>query len=191
MSDKKDLDREIVSVLEAQKQTGGRRKIYKEVSDQHKGEMLAADLERKIAGLRETIRRDRVSWDDLGQVQSRCLEYLQRCQEAKCLPTVGGLAVFALGYTRQRLNAYMRENPDTQTTQFLTQIKDLLADTLETGALNRNLDSVMAIFTMKNDHDRADKLQVEPVIDSNPLGMNPDQKALEDRIMGSVVVDDE
>ena len=191
MSDKKDLDREIVSVLEAQKQTGGRRKIYKEVSDQHKGEMLAADLERKIAGLRETIQRDRVAWDDLEQVQSRCLEYLQRCQEAKCLPTVGGLSVFGLGYTRQRLNAYMRENPDTPTTQFLMQVKDLLADTLETGALNRNLDSVMAIFTMKNDHDRADKLQVEPVIDSNPLGTNPDQKALEDRIMGSVVVDDE
>lgn len=191
MSDKKDLDREIVSVLEAQKQTGGRRKIYKEVSDQHKGEMLAADLERKIAGLRETIKRDRVAWNDLEQVQSRCLEYLQRCQEAKCLPTVSGLSVFALGYSRQRLNAYMRENPDTPTTQFLMQIKDLLADTLETGALNRNLDSVMAIFTMKNDHDRADKLQVEPVIDSNPLGMNPDQKALEDRIMGSVVVDDE
>lgn len=106
MSDKKDLSREIVSVLEAQKQTSGRRKIYKEVSDQHKGEMLAEDLERKIEGLRETIRRDRVSWDDLEQVQDRCLEYLQRCQEAKCLPTVGGLAVFGLGYTRQRLNSY-------------------------------------------------------------------------------------
>ena len=82
MSDKKDLGKEIVSVLEAQKQTGGRRKIYKEVSDQHKGEMLADDLARKIAGLRETIRRDRVDWGNLEQVQSRCLEYLQRCQEA-------------------------------------------------------------------------------------------------------------
>ena len=183
MSDKKDLHNEIVSVLEAQKQTGGRRKIYKEVSDQHKGEMLAADLERKIAGLRETIRRDRVDWGDLEQVQSRC-------QEAKCLPTVGGLAVFALGYTRQRLNAYMRENPDTPTTQFLMQTKDLLADTLETGALNRNLDSVMAIFTMKNDHDRADRLQVEPIA-PEPLGTAPDQRALEERIAGSVVVDDD
>ena len=189
MSDKKDLSREIVSVLEAQKQTSGRRKIYKEVSDQHKGEMLAEDLERKIEGLRETIRRDRVSWDDLEQVQDRCLEYLQRCQEAKCLPTVGGLAVFGLGYTRQRLNSYMREHPDSDTTQFLMQIKDLLADTLEVGALNRNLDSVMAIFTMKNDHDRADRVQLEPVV-SEPLGAPPDQKMLEDRIMGSVVVDD-
>ena len=189
MSDKKDLSREIVSVLETQKQTGGRRKIYKEVSDQHKGELLAADLERKIAGLRETIRRNRVSWDNLEQVQDRCLEYLQRCQEAKCLPTVGGLAVFGLGYTRQRLNAYMREHPDSETTQFLMQIKDLLADTLEVGALNRNLDSVMAIFTMKNDHDRADRLQVEPVA-SEPLGTAPDQRALEERISGSVVVDD-
>ena len=189
MSDKKDLHNEIVSVLEAQKQTGGRRKIYKEVSDQHKGEMLAADLERKIAGLRETIKRDRVAWDGLEQVQGRCLEYLQRCQEAKCLPTVSGLSVFALGYSRQRLNAYMRENPDTPTTQFLMQIKDLLADTLEAGALNRNLDSVMAIFTMKNDHDRADRLQVEPIA-PEPLGTTPDQRALEERIAGSVVVDD-
>lgn len=190
MSDKKDLDREIVSVLEAQKQTGGRRKIYKEVSDQHKSEMLADDLARKIAGLRETIKRDRVGWDDLEQVQGRCLEYLQRCQEAKCLPTVGGLAVFGLGYTRQRLNAYMREHPDSETTQFLMQVKDLLADTLETGALNRNLDSVMAIFTMKNDHDRADRVQLEPVV-SEPLGSVPDQRALEERISGSVVLDDD
>ena len=83
----------------------------------------------------------------------------------------------------------MRENPDTPTTQFLMQIKDLLADTLETGALNRNLDSVMAIFTMKNDHDRADRVQLEPVV-SEPLGTTPDQRALEERIAGSVVIDD-
>ena len=82
----------------------------------------------------------------------------------------------------------MQTHPDSETTQFLLQIKDLLADTLEVGALNRNLDSVMAIFTMKNDHDRLDRVQLEPVI-SEPLGTTPDQKALGELIAGSVVVD--
>lgn len=190
MSENKDLHNKVVSVLEDQKQTGGRKKIYKEVSDQHKGELLAADLARKIEGIRQTIKQDRVNWDDLQQVQVRCLQYLQQCQEAKCLPTVGGLAVFALGYTRQRLNMYMREHPDSETTQFLAQIKDVLADTLEVGALNRNLDSVMAIFTMKNDHDRADRVQLEPIVTTQPLGADPDRLALEQRISGSVVIDE-
>lgn len=182
--------REIVSVLEARKQTRGAKNFYKAQSDAHRGELLAADIERKIAGLRQTIRRERVSWDDLHEVQRRCLEYLECCKEAQAIPTVSGLSVFALGVTRQALNLYLREHPNTPTALFLSQVKDCFSDVLETSALTRNIDSVMSIFVMKNDHDRADRVQLEPVITAQPLGAEPDVDALAERINGSVVVDD-
>lgn len=62
---------------------------------------------------------------------------------------------------------------------------------LETSALTRNIDSVMSIFVMKNDHDRADRVQLEPVTPAQPLGAEPDIAALEARINDSVVVDDD
>ena len=49
----------------------------------------------------------------------------------------------------------------------------------------------MSIFVMKNDHDRADRVQLEPVTPAQPLGDTADRAALEARIAGSVVVDDD
>lgn len=183
----KDLQDDVVQALVAQKETKGRRSIYKVESDEHRGELLAADLDRKIEGLKTTIKRRRVEWDNLEEVQSRCLEYMAFCRDAQTIPTVSGLAVFGLGVTRQALNLYLREHPNTATAQFLTQVKDTFSDVLETSALNRNIDSVMAIFTMKNDHNRADRLQLEPITTEGPLGPEPDQIALEAKIEGIVI----
>ena len=115
---------------------------------------------------------------------------MECCKEAQAIPTVSGLSVFALGVTRQALNLYLREHPNTPTALFLSQVKDCFSDVLETSALTRNIDSVMSIFVMKNDHDRADRVQLEPVITAQPLGAEPDVDALAERINGSVVVDD-
>lgn len=49
----------------------------------------------------------------------------------------------------------------------------------------------MSIFVMKNDHDRADRVQLEPVTPAQPLGDTADRAALEARIAGSVVLDDD
>ena len=49
----------------------------------------------------------------------------------------------------------------------------------------------MSIFVMKNDHDRADRVQLEPVTTAQPLGESVDRAALEQRIAGSVIVDDD
>ena len=183
--------REIVEVMEARKQTRSAKNFYKAQADEHRGELLAADIDRKIEGLKKTISRERVDWNDLHDVQRRSLEYLECCKEAQAIPTVSGLAVFALGVTRQALNLYLREHPNTPTAVFLSQVKDCLSDVLETSALTRNIDSVMSIFVMKNDHDRADRVQLEPVTPAQPLGAEPDIAALEARINDSVVVDDD
>lgn len=182
---------DVVDLMRQQKQTGGRSKIYKEVSTELKGGLLADDLERKVTALRETIRQNRVNWDDLEDVQRRCLKYLEACKQAQSIPTVSGLAVFALGVSRQGLNSFLRAHSNTATAQFLQQMKDIFADTLETAALNNNINSIMAIFVMKNDYDRADRVQVEPVTQTNPLGELQDPEELRRRILGNVVVDDE
>ena len=182
--------REIVEAMEARKQTRSAKNFYKAQADEHRGELLAADIGRKIEGLKKTISLERVDWNDLHDVQRRSLEYLECCKEAQAIPTVSGLAVFALGVTRQALNLYLREHPNTPTAVFLSQVKDCFSDVLETSALTRNIDSVMSIFVMKNDHDRADRVQLEPVTPAQPLGESINQQALEERIAGSVVVDD-
>lgn len=190
MSDRDEKQRaEIVRALETQKQEKGRRAIYKVQSDEHRGELLATDLERKATGLKQVIKRDKVHWDDLAEVQQRCIGYLEDCGRAQAIPTVSGLSVFGLGVSRQALNLYMRNNPESRTTAFLEMVKDCLEDTLETAALNRNVDSVMAIFTMKNDHNRADRVQIEPVTSNDPLGEKVDAAALEARL-SDIVVDD-
>ena len=183
--------REIVEVMEARKQTRSAKNFYKAQADEHRGELLAADIDRKIEGLKKTISRERVDWNDLHDVQRRSLEYLGFCRESQTIPTVSGLSVFALGVTRQALNLYLREHPNPPTALFLSQVKDLFSDVLETSALTRNIDSVMSIFVMKNDHDRADRVQLEPIVTAQPLGESVDRAALEQRIAGSVVVDDD
>lgn len=177
---------EMSQLMSEQRQSPGRAKIYREQADAHKGEMLAADLDRKIAGLRRAIDRQRVPWDDVEEVQRRTLEYLTACKESQTIPTVSGLAVFGLGYTRQALNQYLRQHSTTKTANFLLQVKDAIADTLETAALNRNTDSIMSIFILKNDHERADRVQLEPVTHSSPLEELSRQE-LEERIRADVV----
>lgn len=177
-----DNENEVVSVLRQQKQTGGRSKFYKQESDAHRGEVLAEDIGRKVSALRDTIRKDRVAWDNLEDVQQRCMRYLLECQSAQALPSVGGLAVFALGVSRQSLNGYMRTHPQTETTQFLQQMKDVFADTLETAALTNNINTIMAIFVLKNDHDRADRVEIGAVTPTPPLGEQLDEKALTERL---------
>lgn len=182
---------DVAKLMKEQKETPGRKRIYKQQADEHRGEILAADLERKTLALRESIRANRVNWNDLEDVQRRCLSYLEDCQSAQALPTVGGLAVFGLGVSRQALNGYMRTHQTTATAQFLQQVKDIFADTLETAALNNNVNSIMAIFVMKNDHDRADRVQLEPVTQTNPLGELQDPEKLRQRIESCIVIDDD
>ena len=73
----------------------------------------------------------------------------------------------------------------------LQQMKDIVADTLETGALNRNIDTAMSIFVLKNDHDRADMVRIEPITKSDPLGELVDPEELRRRIESNLVDDED
>ena len=172
---------DVVDFLREQRESPGRRKIYKEQADEHKGAALAADLSRKELALKESIRANRVNWDDVEDVQRRCLSYLGACRDSQSIPTVSGLAALALGVSRQSLNLFMRTHPDAESAQFLQRIKDVFADTLENAALNNYINSIMAIFVMKNDYDRADRVEIQPVAAASPLGDSADAQALMER----------
>ena len=158
-----------------------RRLNYKEQSDVHRGEALSADIENRIVALKQTAGRQRVDFNDLSQVQERTYSYLEACKQAEAFPSVQGLAVLAYGYSRQGLNRFLREHPDAPAAQFVEMAKDIIVDILTNQSLYRNCDSVQAIFQMKNNHDFADRVQVEAVTAQNPLGGQVDQQALMER----------
>ena len=62
------------------------------------------------------------------------------------------------------------------TTDFISRVSDLIADSISTGALYGNLDNIMSIFQLKNLHGFADNVRIEaampeqaPEIDEDAL----------------------
>lgn len=137
-------------------------KLYKAMTDAHKGEMLEADISFKRELLKTVFERGRVNLSNADEVQALTLEYMDACQMAKTFPTVMGLAT-ALGISRQRLNRYIAEN-ENDTTRFLETVKDVFADIMSNAALFRNSDAATTIFILKNCAGFADRIEIEPVI---------------------------
>lgn len=168
-----------------------RRLNYKEQSDAHKEETLAANLDFQLAALENTTKRERVNLHDLEQVQERTFEYIMACKEAASFPSVLGLAVYGFGLSRQRLNQYLRSYPEEQSAQFIEQVKDAFADTLVNQSLFRNADAAQVIFQLKNCNGFADKLEIEPVQPQDPLGPTVDRAKLEEIIMSLPEADEQ
>lgn len=166
-----------------------RRLNYKQESDVHKGEMLAANIQTTIEALERTANRERVNLCDVDQVKARTLEYLQACKTAEVFPSVMGLAAFGFGYSRQGLNKFLRQHPNEVSAQFIEMAKDTFADVLTNQSLYRNADAAQAIFQLKNHNDFADRLEIQPVAPESPLGPEPTQAALEAKLEGLVVDD--
>lgn len=59
----------ITAELTAQKSSRGRSKIYKELSDEHRAEMISADVRRKAQALER--HNSRVDLSDLDKVKER------------------------------------------------------------------------------------------------------------------------
>lgn len=182
---------EMTTELKAHRdQSGYTRKVYKAEADDHKAELLQGDIANRIAALQESDQRGQIDFTNVPMVKRRAYEYLTACEQAAVFPSVMGLAVHGFGVSRQALNQYLQKNPNTEAALFISMVKDTMADILTNAALYRNADPVSAIFQLKNHFEHADKLQLEPVQPTTPLGELQDPAELERRIMASVVVDD-
>lgn len=164
-------------------------KLYNEISNEIKAESISKVVNMNAKALKE--RPQRVDLSDLAEVQQRTQDYLTACADAGVIPTVMGLAAHGFACSRQWLNEFLRVHPESESAEFIERTKDAFADVMVTSALNRAADSTMSIFVLKNTNGFADRLEVMPPSPEPPLGAMPTQKELEDRILGSVVIDDE
>lgn len=178
------------AALLAHKQRDGHTsKIYKAEADKLRTEAISTDISNHVDQLR-TAASGRVDLNDLEDVQRRTYAYLEACAQTATFPSVMGLASVGFGISRRALNKHIAMHPDSATAEFLLEAKDSFADVLTNAALQRNADAASVIFQLKNHYDHADTIQLEPIVTTQPLGGNPDQRALEARIAGSVVVDE-
>lgn len=178
---------EMAEALEASKNRNGyTKKLYKAEADEHKAEQLREDIANRVEALKRSTDRKKIDFNDFAMVQARTYEYLEACERAAVYPSVMGLAVHGFGISRQALNQYLARNPETQTAEFINEVRDLMADILTNAAIYRNADSVSVIFQLKNHFDHADRVQLEPVTES-PLGPAVDPDEIRRRIESNCV----
>ncbi len=155
---------EMTAELEADKNRSGyTKKLYKQQSDEHKGEQLQSDIGDKLAALKEADGSTKINWDDIGQVKDRTYSYLEACKNAGVYPSVMGLAVFGYGVSRQALNAYLNSH-NNATTDFIAKTKDIMADILTNASLYNNANAVQVIFQLKNHFNYTDTVQLQPAV---------------------------
>lgn len=175
------LSAEVVAAeLTAQKSSRGRQKIYKELSDEHRAEIISADVRCKAQELKQ--HRSRVNLLDIEQVRERTQIYLDACAQSGTIPNILGLA--SLGYccSRQWVNEFVRTHPDSESAEYIERLKDMFADTLINASLSRTADSTMGIFVLKNCAGFRDRFEVEPILhNDSPLGSPVDSRELLER----------
>lgn len=164
--------------------------IYKAESDKLRAEAVGRDLEGKILLLQDVESRGRVDMRDTDAVKETAAEYMERCRAGGLVPTVMGLSA-SLGVSRQWLNRFCNENPSHPTTRFIEVLKEVFADCLTQAGFGRYISESLSIFILKNTASMADKVELEASANTAPLGESISQQALEERIAGSVVVDDD
>lgn len=150
MSDSKDLSKQNTA------------RMYKQIADEHKGDWLKADIQNKVTALKSSRKRDSVNWGDLAEVEGRTYEYLNACSIAETYPSIMGLAVYGYGVSRQALNQYLAAH-NNATTQFINEVKDVMADILTNASLYNNANAVQVIFQLKNHFNHSDTVQLQPV----------------------------
>ncbi len=146
----------------------------------------------------KTLGKAMMLWDlpaidnnDVIQVENRTRDYFNICAENDMKPSVAGYA-FALGVDRRTLWTWVT-GVTPKPPAVLDCIKKayemlniMMEEYMQTGKIN----PVSGIFLMKNNFGYTDKQEVV-VTPNNPLGETTDQKALEERYLESVVIDDE
>lgn len=173
----KEID-DLIATLAERKQA--RSKLYNEVTSEIKAATISADVSFKRQNLMNAAKRPRADLNDPEDVQQRTNEYLLACEQAAVVPTFIGLCA-AMGYSRQGVYHYLNRSPETPSAKFLELAREVLADALISSGLTRTTDAAVTIFALKNLNGFADRLQIEPVQQENPLGSEVDAAELAKR----------
>lgn len=153
---------EMAQALTAERNSSpGKQRLYETDGNPGKGAAaLANNIEGRITTIQTIDGRTKIDWDDLPTIKERVCQYVNACSKAGMVPSVEGMAVHGLGVSKRRLNAYIASHSNA-TTEFLECTKDLFADILMSASLGNRVNTVMAIFTLKNNHNFRDAVEVQ------------------------------
>ena len=163
-------------------------KLYKVESSQFVDERLSALVAKTASELAEAAESEPVSLKDADAVKHRTILYLKSCEATSTFPSVAGLAR-SMGLSRQALYDCVWRKAPPETARWLELFRDSCSDMLAEASLRNDCNNITAIFLQKSLYGLRETVEVIAKADE-PLGNVPDQRALEERIAGSVVVDD-
>lgn len=161
-----------------EKQGGRVGNMYKAMADEHKQEMLKADISYVTGHLQRNkcLRHPyQIDLNDFDAVQERTIEYFEGCGASGHFPSVMSLCVMGFGRDVGSVDAYIREH-NNDTTEYLKQVKNLIADVMTNASLYGNADSTTVIFQLKNLHGFQDTVKIEAV--TQEIDSHIDEKAL-------------
>jgi len=145
------------------------KRNLKSMSDMTKGEAVAETLRQVGDVIAAEIDRKQlknatcVDLNNIDEVMIRTRDYFYACAEAKHPPSMLTYCSIGLGMTRMNVSAYCKKHSNA-TTDFISRVSDLIADSITTGALYNNLDNIMSIFQLKNLHGFADNVRIEAAL---------------------------
>ena len=175
-------------MVEAGAEQKRQSKLYRAESAEFVDERLSALVGKTAAELATAAEAKPVSLTDTEMVKKRTILYLKACEMSSSFPSVAGLAR-SMGLSRQALYDCLWRRSPPKTAEWLELCRDSFSDILAEASLRNDCNGVVSIFLQKALYNLRETVEIVAKTEE-PLGTVPDQKSLEDRIMGSVVVDD-
>ena len=164
--------------------------LYKIQSAAFVDEQLAALVAKTAGELVEAATAEPVSLMDTETVKARTVLYLKSCEASSSFPSVAGLAR-SMGLSRQALYDCIQRNSPQDTAAWLELCRDAFSDLLSEAGLRNNCNGVVSIFLQKALYGLRESIEVVAKRDDGPLGPLADKAALEQRILESIVIEDD
>lgn len=140
-----------------------KRALYKSDADSFKKTELAANIAHAIANI--SSESTRVDFSNINDVRKRIVDYFNACSQAGVYPSVQGLASYGFGISRQALNQWRNRsiNRGSEVGNLIDKACDMIADLLVNQSLHNNANPILTIFSLKNSHGFADRVEIEAV----------------------------
>lgn len=122
---------------------------YPEVAAEVKAEALQSSIAHQRSILEAAYQRGRIDLNDTETVKAQAMEFMRACEDACVFPTMLSFSA-CLGVSRQRVYRYIAENPRSDTTAFLDQLRSSWAAIIAQAALSKMADGPTSIFLLKN-----------------------------------------
>lgn len=154
-------------------------------------EVVGEDIAIARAALERVRERGTVDFYNVEEVIVRTEEYFKGCEISGTFPSIMGLCAKGFGCTRDRLNCWVEDHPDSPTGQYIGIVKEMIADVLTNASLKNKANVAQTIFQLKNHFGHMDEVKVTKTEKSDSLLIGAStEKDIMERYKESVVWDD-